>query len=161
MAELGLYEDALAAITEAVEIRRELAAARPDVFRPNLAASLNNQSTAFAELGRYEDALAAITEAVAMYREQAAAYPAFWESLAGSLTSLGIQLSERDDFDAALSADREAATLCLALYSVDPERYRDLLQQAVNNLVTDLRHLGRSDEEITNELDRLLSTDDD
>ncbi len=96
-----------------------------------------------------------------MYRELAAAYPVFWESLAGSLTSLGIQLSERDDFDAALSADREAATLYLALYSVDPERYRDLLQQAVNNLVTDLRHLGRSDEEITNELDRLLSTDDD
>ena len=64
MAALGRREDALAAITEAVDIYRELAAARPDAFRPDLATSLNNQSTALAELGRREDALAAITEAV-------------------------------------------------------------------------------------------------
>jgi hypothetical protein len=48
-----------------------------------------------------------------------------------------------------------------ALYSIDPERYRDSLQQAVNKLLIDRRDLGRSEEEITNELDRLLSTDDD
>jgi hypothetical protein len=47
-----------------------------------------------------------------------------------------------------------------ALYSIDPEWYRDSLQQAVNNLGIKLRDLGRSEEEITNELDRLLSTDD-
>jgi len=35
------------------------------------------------------------------------------------------------------------------------------LQQAVNNLGSDLRDLGRSEEKVTNELDRLLSTDDD
>ena len=40
-------------------------------------------------------------------------------------------------------------------------RYRDSLQQVVNNLGIDLRDLGRSEEEITNELDRLLSADDD
>jgi hypothetical protein len=34
------------------------------------------------------------------------------------------------------------------------------LQQAVNSLRNDLRALGRNEEEITNELDRLLSTDD-
>ena len=49
----------------------------------------------------------------------------------------------------------------MALYSIDPERYRDSLQQAVNNLGIDLRDLGRSEEEITNELDSLLSADDD
>ena len=49
----------------------------------------------------------------------------------------------------------------MALYSTDPERYRDSLQQAVNNLRIDLRDLGRSEEEITNELDSLLSVDDD
>ena len=75
MAKLGRREDALAATTEAVEIYRELAAARPDAFRPDLAMSLTNQSTALAELGRREDALAAITEAVEIYRELAAARP--------------------------------------------------------------------------------------
>jgi hypothetical protein len=43
-ADLGRPEDALTAIEEAVAIRRELAAARPDAFRPDLAMSLNNLS---------------------------------------------------------------------------------------------------------------------
>ena len=44
LADLGRREDALAAIEEAAAIRRELAAARPDAFRPDLAMSLNNLS---------------------------------------------------------------------------------------------------------------------
>jgi tetratricopeptide (TPR) repeat protein len=62
--ELGRREQALAAIEQAVEIRRGLAAARPDAFLPDLASSLNNQSNTLSELGRREDALAAIEEAV-------------------------------------------------------------------------------------------------
>jgi hypothetical protein len=46
----------LLAIDEAVRIRRELAAARPDAFRLDLASSLNNMSNALAALGRREDA---------------------------------------------------------------------------------------------------------
>jgi hypothetical protein len=49
LAGLGRREDALAAITEAVDIHRELAAARPDAFRPDLARSLRNQSSALGE----------------------------------------------------------------------------------------------------------------
>jgi hypothetical protein len=37
--------------------------ARPDVFRPGLAGSLNNLSLRLAELGRREEALAAMQEA--------------------------------------------------------------------------------------------------
>jgi hypothetical protein len=39
---VGRREDALAAIEEAVTIRRDLARARPDAFLPDLATSLNN-----------------------------------------------------------------------------------------------------------------------
>ena len=63
LADLGRREDALAAIQEAVTIRRELAAARPDAFRPDLAMSLNNLSNRLGDLGRREEALAAIQEA--------------------------------------------------------------------------------------------------
>ena len=42
LGDLGRPEDALAAIEEAVTIRRELAAARPDAFRPDLASSLTS-----------------------------------------------------------------------------------------------------------------------
>ncbi|MGO8883313.1 MAG: hypothetical protein ACLQI7_06365, partial [Streptosporangiaceae bacterium] len=64
LGELGRREEALAAVEEAVTIRRQLAAARPDAFLPALAASLNNQSNRLADLGRREDALAAVEEAV-------------------------------------------------------------------------------------------------
>jgi hypothetical protein len=47
-------EDALAASQEAVTICRQLAAARPDAFLPDLAMSLNNQSGCLSELGRRE-----------------------------------------------------------------------------------------------------------
>jgi hypothetical protein len=65
-------DDALAAIQEAVTIRRELAAARPEPFRPDLAMALNNLATALAALGRGEEALAASQEAATIRRELAA-----------------------------------------------------------------------------------------
>ena len=50
--------EALAAIQEAAEVYRELAAARLDAFQPDLAGSLNNLPLRLAELGRREEALA-------------------------------------------------------------------------------------------------------
>ena len=61
---LGRRVEALAAIQEAVTIFRELAAVRPDAFRPDLARALSNLSLMLAELGRRVEALAAIQEAV-------------------------------------------------------------------------------------------------
>ena len=75
LADLGRREDALAAIQEAAGIYRELAAARPDAFRPDLAMSLTNLSIRLGDLGRREDALAAIQEAAGIYRELAARWP--------------------------------------------------------------------------------------
>ena len=49
---MGRWEEALAASQETVAIRRELAAARPDAFRPDLASSLNNLAAGLAALGR-------------------------------------------------------------------------------------------------------------
>jgi hypothetical protein len=82
----------------------------------------------------------------------------FRDSLARSLTSLGIRLTEKEDFDAALSADWEAVAIYGALVSLDPERYRDPLEGAVRNLVIDLRDLGRGEQEIDAELAQLDPT---
>ena len=64
LSEHGWRDDALAATQEAVEIRRRLAADRPDAFLPDLAASLNNLGAMLSDLGRREEALAAAREAV-------------------------------------------------------------------------------------------------
>ena len=58
-----------------MEIWRELAAAYPDRYRPDLAASLSNLGVRFSALGRPAEALPAEQEAVAIRRELAAAYP--------------------------------------------------------------------------------------
>ena len=73
LADLGRPKKALAASQEAAETYRELAAARPDAFRPDLATALNNLSNRLADLGRPEEALAASQEAAAIHRELAAA----------------------------------------------------------------------------------------
>ncbi len=69
---LGRWEEALAAIEEAVTIRRQLARDRPAAFLPDLATALNNQSARLAELGRWEEALAAIEETVTIRRSSPA-----------------------------------------------------------------------------------------
>ena len=72
-AKLGQREEALAASQEAANIYRELAVARPDAFRPDLARSLDRLSGRLPELGEREEALAASQEAANIYRELAVA----------------------------------------------------------------------------------------
>jgi hypothetical protein len=132
LAGLGRREDALAAIEEAVTIRRELAAARPDVFRPDLANSLNNLSNRLAGLGRREDALAAIEEAVTIRRELAAARPdAFRPDLAMSLNNLSASLAGLGRREDALAAIEEAVTIRRELAARWPDAYHHELEQSL------------------------------
>ncbi len=66
LSDLGQREEALQAAQEAVAMRRELAAQRPDAFRPDLATSLNNLANFLSELGQREEALQAAEEAVTL-----------------------------------------------------------------------------------------------
>ncbi|HET8658217.1 MAG TPA: hypothetical protein VFM55_04365, partial [Micromonosporaceae bacterium] len=89
LAEVGRRDQALAPITEAVDIRRRLAQANPDAYLPDLAGSLNNLAGHLAEVGRRDQALAPITEAVDIRRRLAQANPdAYLPDLAGSLNNL-------------------------------------------------------------------------
>ncbi len=82
---MGDREAALSAAREAVEIRRALSAQRPDAFRPDLAASLNNLATMLSEVGDREAALSAAREAADLYRALSAQRPdAFRPDLRGA-----------------------------------------------------------------------------
>jgi hypothetical protein len=63
---LGRPAEALPVTEEAVAIRRELAAAMPNRYRPDLARSLTNLANALKSVGRTENANAAQTEADAI-----------------------------------------------------------------------------------------------
>jgi hypothetical protein len=98
---VGRREDALTAIEEAVKIRRELAAARPDAFLPDLAGSLNNQSNRLRDVGRREDGLTAIEESVKIYGDLGARHPIYREAHAQSLAFKRSLLTELGDSDGA------------------------------------------------------------
>jgi Tetratricopeptide repeat len=150
LSELGRREDALAAIDEAVTACRQLAAARPDAFLPDLAGSLNNQSNRLSGLGRREDALAAIDEAVTAYRQLAAARPdAFLPDLAGSLTNQSVFLSGLGRREDALTAINEAVTTYRQLAAARPDAFLPDLAASLNNQSLFLSGLGRREDALT------------
>src|SRR5262245_64738658 len=87
---LGRRDDALNAAEKAVALQRELAAERPDAYRPDLASSLNSLAGMLTSLGRREDALKAANEVVGLYRELAAAKPEDRKSTRLNSSHLGI-----------------------------------------------------------------------
>ena len=132
---LGRREDALAAIEEAVTIYRELAGARPDAFRPDLALSLNNLSNRLADLGRREDALTAIEEATAIYRELARARPDAFRPRPGHVAEQPVGRPGRPGpAEDALAAIEEAVTICRELARARPDAFRPDLARSLNNL---------------------------
>lgn len=71
LAERDQGDEAVSAITEAVEIYRRLAITSPAEYEPPLASSLNSLSLRLADLDRDDEALEAVSEAVDIYRRLA------------------------------------------------------------------------------------------
>ena len=69
LSDLGRREEALAAIEQAVTIRRELARTRPTVFASRYASSRKTQAMVLSALGRSAEAQAARDEAAAISTE--------------------------------------------------------------------------------------------
>ncbi|MEU0947257.1 tetratricopeptide repeat protein, partial [Streptomyces canus] len=147
LAALGRRDEALEAITEAVQIRRELAHTHPDAHRPDLAGSLSNLSNRLAALGRREEALEAVTEAVQIWRELAHTYPdTHRPNLAMSLNNLSSRLGAVGRRDEALEAITEAVQIRRELAHTHPDTHRPNLAGSLNNLSNQLGAVGRRDE---------------
>jgi hypothetical protein len=125
---------ALAAATKAVTFRRELAAANPEAFLPDLAMSLNNQATFQSEMGQRPQALASIEEAVKIRRELAAANPeAFLPDLATSLNNQANRQSGMGQRPQALASIEEAVKHYRELAATNPQAFLPDLAMSVNN----------------------------
>jgi tetratricopeptide (TPR) repeat protein len=147
MSRLGRLEDALAAIEEAVTAYRQLAAARPDAFLPDLAGSLTNQSVFLSDVGRREDALAAIEQSVKLRRQLAAARPdAFLPDLAMSLSNQSLRLADMGRREDALAAIEQAVTIRRDLAAARPDAFLPDLATSLNNQSSCLSGLGRRED---------------
>jgi tetratricopeptide (TPR) repeat protein len=144
--ELGRLAEAVAIMEEAVEIRRQLAAANRYRNRPTLAAVLVFLGGWYSEMGREADALLLAEETVTIYRELAASNPdRYRSSLAISLKNLGIRLSEElGRSEEALPVTEEAVTIFRELAAANPDR--DGLGRCLHSLGNRLSELDRSEE---------------
>ena len=150
LADLGWPEAALDAIEEAAAILRDLAAARPEAFAPDLAQVLNSLSVRLADLGQREAALDAIEEAVAIRRDLAAARPdAPRDELAMALGNLSGCLADLGRRAAALAANEEAVAIRRDLVAARPEAFAPDLALSLNNLSNRLSDLGRHEAGLT------------
>ncbi|MFZ1108418.1 MAG: tetratricopeptide repeat protein [Rhodomicrobium sp.] len=140
---VGRFEEALAAASEAVDIRRHLVDGHPEVFLPDLATSLNNLGLRLLDLGRREEALAASSEAADIYKRLAEARPdAFLPELARALHNLGNSLSALGRPEEALRATREAVDIRRRLAKARPDAFLSDLETSLNNLGNRLSTLG-------------------
>ncbi len=126
---------------------RELIAAQPAAFRPDVAAALTNKSVQLAGLGRREEALAASEEAVTAYRELSAAQrDAFRPNLAAALTSQSVRLAELGRWEEALVASEEAVAIRRGLAAARPDAFRPGLAMSLASQSDCLAELGRREE---------------
>jgi tetratricopeptide (TPR) repeat protein len=147
LGDLGRREEAMAAATEAVDLRRALAKENPDAFLPNLAMSLNNLGAMLSARGRREEAMAAAREAVDLRRALAKENPdTFLPDLAMSLTNLGNWLSDLGRREEAMAAAREAVDHYRAIAKAKPDAFLPNLAASLNNLGNRLSDLGRREE---------------
>ena len=144
LSELGRPADALPVAEEAVGMYRDLAAASPDRYRPDLAFALANLGVWLSELGRPADALPVAEEAVAIRRELAAASPdRYRPDLAFALANLGGTFSMLGRPADALPVTEEAVGMYRDLAAASPDRYRPDLARFLNNLGVMFSALGR------------------
>jgi tetratricopeptide (TPR) repeat protein len=128
-----------------VALCRELAAQRPDAFRPDLAQSLINLANRLGALGRYEPALAAAEEAATLYREPAAQWlDPFQPHLAVSLAVQANCLDALNRTTEALTANIEAITALSEVFIEQPAAFGHWMVPMVKQYRERCERLGRS-----------------
>jgi len=146
---LALAPKALDLYQVLVEMHEKLAAARPDAFLPDLAASLNNLANRLSELGRREEALAAGQRAAEIREKLAAARPdAFLPDLAMSLNNLANMLSELGRREDALAAGQRAVEIREKLAAARPDAFLPDLARSLGTLHLCYRAIGRTKDAI-------------
>ncbi|MEU5115918.1 tetratricopeptide repeat protein [Streptomyces longwoodensis] len=147
LGDLGRREEALQAITQAVNIFEAAAEEQSEAVLPALSAALNNQSNRLSQLGQRAEALDASNKAVKIREYLADKQPdAFLYHLAMSLNNQGNCLANLGLREQALHAITRALLAHQALSRKNPEAFLPEVARSLNNQSVCLSELGRHDE---------------
>jgi hypothetical protein len=143
LSDLNRWEEAAAAIQEAITIQRRLAEDDPfyEIF---LATALSGLGVDLLRLGQQQKALAAAQEAVSILRRPPRTDPVdHKEALATSLLHLATILADAAMPQQALAAAREAVRILRRLAKANPAAYEPTLAAALSNLGAGLSGVSR------------------
>ncbi|HKI36229.1 MAG TPA: CHAT domain-containing tetratricopeptide repeat protein [Gemmataceae bacterium] len=133
--ELRQLEAARRTYEEALASYRELARQRPDVYRPNVAMTLNNLGIVQRDLSDLEAARRSFAEALAIRRELARQRPDVYRPyVAGTFNNLGNVQRDLNDLEAARRSFEEAAQFYEADAATRPSARLVERQWTWNNL---------------------------
>ncbi len=138
---------ALVATQKAVGMWRELAAANPDQYRPDLAEALDHLGCRFYKVGRTAEAVPLTQEALRIWRDPAAANSdRYRRGLAKALDNLSVWFYEVGRTAEAPPLTQEAVPIWRELAAADPDRYRPDLAGCMSNLSVWFDEVGRTAE---------------
>ncbi len=144
LASLGRHDEALRPITEAVEIREELAATSPVVFRPQLAISLDLLAECLSATGEREKALGVALRSLEIEEDLAKEVPAGRpREVAISLHNVSALLRDLGRASEAIGAAEREVALRRSLVGQGDDRRDVQLSEALDDLGSLLGAVGR------------------
>ena len=150
-------KDAVDLYTEALEIRRRLAAASPEAYEPAVADTLNNLAASQRKLQHYAEAEGNCTEALEIRRRLAAVSPEAYEpDVATTLNNLALLQSDLQHYTEAEGNYTEALEICRRLAAASLEAYEPAVATTLNNLAalqSDLRRYAEAEANYTEALE--------
>ena len=147
LANAGMWERAVAATEEAVEIYRRLVSADPVAFESHLARALNSLGMWLSDLGHWEQALAATEQAVQIHRRLAAANPTALEfDRARALTNFARSLFDLGRWRHGLDVAQEGVEIFRRLAAANHDTVEPYFATALNNLSIYFGRLGQREQ---------------
>lgn len=146
---LGAHADAVAAGTEAVELRRRLAVDGSAEHLDGLALALYRLAEKLGATGRYEESAALAGQAADVRRQLVRTGHGEHESRLATALHLAAASLRRFRPEDAVAPAREAVEILGRLAREDPAEHEDSLAAALANLAVILRSLGRTGESLS------------
>ncbi|HZM77657.1 MAG TPA: tetratricopeptide repeat protein, partial [Candidatus Limnocylindrales bacterium] len=144
LANVGRVDEALSILTNAVDVCRDEARRRPDLWLPELVMSLNNLGGLLSVHRSSPEALWAVGEAAEVCCGLAMANATLWlKDLVTLLINLGSLLDEAGMHDEGVSVASWAVTISREAEQVNPSLWAPRLAMALNCLSGRLSVLGR------------------
>jgi len=132
---LNDFDKARSHYEEVLQVHRELSEQDPEVYKPDIATTLNNLGSLHCDTNDFKQAQVYNMEALQIYREVSKQNPEAYKSdVAMSLSNLGGVLRATNEFQQARACCEEALEIRRELLKKNPEAYKPAVATSLNNL---------------------------